>query len=230
MSVVLVPSSWGAPLSEFNPCHTAADGTFAPKGQGQCEGGGTSTKDFQAWFKGSKVVDANGQPLRLYHGTNAQGIVEFKAFSHFGTAQAANDRAEALYDFSENVVKRDPGAFQVIPVYLNIRHPLRMPDLADIDSQTGQSLSDFEGKDDGEDHYARGWESEEAIGQTLLEMGIMNIDDFEEHGRDNREALEWLRDSTAYDGIVYRNVVEDPGNDSYIIFNPSQVRSAIRRR
>jgi len=58
-------------------------------------------------------------------------------------------------------------------------------------------------------------------------MGIIDMDEFEEHGRDNTEALRFLRDEKGYDGIVYNNVVEDPGSDSYIVFNPSQVKSAI---
>ncbi len=37
---------------------------------------------FKAWFDGSKVVDANGQPLRVYHGTRSS--VDFEEFSTEG--------------------------------------------------------------------------------------------------------------------------------------------------
>jgi hypothetical protein len=37
----------------------------------------TQTENFQRWFKDSKVVDANGRPLVVYHGKNV-GINEFK--------------------------------------------------------------------------------------------------------------------------------------------------------
>ena len=36
------------------------------------------SKSFKAWFEGSKVVDENGEPLVLYHGTSAK----FNEFVH----------------------------------------------------------------------------------------------------------------------------------------------------
>jgi hypothetical protein len=39
---------------------------------------GTKSPFFKAWFGNSKVVDASGQPLEVYHGTNAYGLKKFK--------------------------------------------------------------------------------------------------------------------------------------------------------
>jgi hypothetical protein len=36
---------------------------------------------FKRWFKGSKVVDADGQPLVVYHGTDTGGFYEFDPYS-----------------------------------------------------------------------------------------------------------------------------------------------------
>jgi tRNA nucleotidyltransferase (CCA-adding enzyme) len=36
-----------------------------------------TSPEFRAWFEGSKVVDDNGLPLVMYHGTSAQGFTEF---------------------------------------------------------------------------------------------------------------------------------------------------------
>jgi len=186
----------------------------------------TGSAAFKTWFSGSEVVDASGMPLVVYHGTDANPN-EFRPNTHFGTAQAANDRSQALTDFSTNVVGRDPGSFSVFPVYLSLKNPLRMPDLASIDSQTGQPLEDTSFPKEGEG-YARGWEGEEAVATTLLEMGIINIDEFEEH-RNNDEALKLLAEK-GYDGIVYKNAVEDAGSDSWIVFDPANVKSAIGNR
>lgn len=37
----------------------------------------TQTPEFRAWFKNSVVVDAQGKPLEVYHGTNEAGFKEF---------------------------------------------------------------------------------------------------------------------------------------------------------
>jgi len=191
----------------------------------------TSTPEFKAWFGDSKIVDSSGNPLVMYHGTNAD-VSEFRPYSHFGTSQAANDRYQALSDFSENVVGRDPGPFNVVPVYIKMENPLRLPDLASINDQTGEpfteeELDEIKNSDpdsDDEIPWARAWEGEEDLSLTLLEQGVINIDEFEEH-RLSHKVLEYLKE-LGYDGIVYENSVEDPGNDSYIVFDPSSVKSA----
>jgi hypothetical protein len=59
-------------------------------------------RNFTAWFGDSKVVDENGRPLVVYHGTSAEVDPSF-AFRrvpgahmgfHFGTAKAASDKLE----------------------------------------------------------------------------------------------------------------------------------------
>lgn len=185
------------------------------------------TPAFKQWFAGSKIVDEKGRPLVMYHGTNATDVKSFSPFTHFGTRSAANERAIMLHEFSQDVVKRDPGAFQIMPVYLKIKKPLRLPDLASINND-GDPLVEGAFDRNGDKQYPRGWEGEEAIATTLLEQGIIDIDEFEEH-RSNDDALKLLAEK-GYDGIVYKNVVEDAGKDSYIVFDPVQIKSAIGNR
>jgi len=189
----------------------------------------TETPEFKRWFGHSKVVDAHGRPQVMYHATQTPDIEEFRPYTHFGTQQAANDRHSNLTEFYDHVMKnpaRSQGA-NIMPVYLSVQNPLRLPDLAGIDDY-GKPM-DHEPEDDfdssGDERSARTWEGEEAIGLTLLEQGIFDIDEFEQC-RDNRDALKLLGEK-GYDGIVYTNVVEDPGNDSWIVFHPNQVKSAI---
>jgi len=199
----------------------------------------TQTPGFKGWFSGSEVVDAQGKPLVMYHATRSD-IGEFHAFTHFGTMAAANDRHGNIAEFEDFKRKREPtvpeGA-NIIPVYLSIKNPLRLPDLAAINDR-GETIADLdeydrnleygdEGYDDDESmrRYPVGWEGEEAIATTLLEMGEIDTDEFEDH-RSNTKALKLLAEK-GYDGIVYKNVVEDAGNDSWIVFHPSQIKSAI---
>lgn len=63
----------------------------------------TETEAFKRWFGDSKVVDENGKPLVVYHGTHAD-IVLFKNPKgahlgfHFGDQEAANIRLEDTAD------------------------------------------------------------------------------------------------------------------------------------
>jgi ADP-Ribosyltransferase in polyvalent proteins len=50
---------------KFNPNHEPAG---SPKG-GQFARSQTSSENFKRWFRDSKIVDENGNPLKVYHGT-----------------------------------------------------------------------------------------------------------------------------------------------------------------
>jgi GNAT superfamily N-acetyltransferase len=234
---------------EANDCHEPAGspngGQFCSKDGGLVPGDATyaattSSPEFRAWFKGSKVVDAQGQPLVVYHGTNANPDM-FRPGTHFGTAKAAQDRADALITFSRDVVHRPTGPFQTIPVYLRVRNPLRLPDMADVDTYTGLSMEeataryrrknpddpDLEGD---EAPRARRWEDDEDVVMTLHEQGVITRDEFWEHQYDSTLKVFALLKQKGYDGIVYENAVEDAGSDSWIVFHPRQVKSALANR
>jgi 2'-5' RNA ligase len=79
----------------------------------------TDTVAFRRWFGESKVVDADGNPLLMYHGTN-EAIERFSrdkvvAGFHFGTTAQANMRVAGK---GQNLV----------PVYLSIANPRRSKD------------------------------------------------------------------------------------------------------
>lgn len=182
----------------------------------------TDSADFRTWFGDSVVTDKSGRPLKVYHATNTD-FTEFRAGSHFGSAQAANDRFEKLHDFSVRVVGRDPGRFRVQPVYLKIENPLRLPDLAGL-PDPNIAPEDKEGE---LQQYMRSWESETDLAEVLYERDILTEDEFWEHQYDRLDKLIPLLQSKGYDGIVYKNEIEDPGHDSWIIFDPKQVRSVV---
>ena len=81
----------------------------------------TRTPEFRKWFGKSKVVDQNGEPRVMYHGT----VSDFDTFvpdSHFGTARAANQRARSWS------AQNGERPMQIMPVYLRIENPLRVMD------------------------------------------------------------------------------------------------------
>ena len=111
-----------------------ADGTYmkAPNGDptnlNEEQWAQVRTKAFKNWFgdwqrdpeNASKVVDENGEPAVMYHGTNLDAVNNGEPFytfypsSHFGTKGQAEDRAD--------------GKVKIYQVFLNIRNPQRRND------------------------------------------------------------------------------------------------------
>ena len=188
---------------------------------------------FNAWFGQSKVVDKEGHPLVVYHGTLAS--VDFEEFNktaelgyHFGTAEQANYRTT---DYKG----------RVIPAYLSIQHPIRMPDHVWDTADTATKWAAANGFDpDGaiqrehEAHTTALAEAAEAVGHayyhgTIEEHRVLERA-YAERKREHRKAIFRLfkaaLEAKGYDGIVYENEVEGAG-DSYIAFYPHQIKSAI---
>lgn len=87
------------------------------------------TPQFKRWFSGSKVVDSQGKPLVVYHGTNADISVFDPAFRGQNTG-APSAREGFFFTDSAEVASgyaTDAGGGQgdnVIPVLLSIKNPL----------------------------------------------------------------------------------------------------------
>ena len=164
---------------------------------------------FKKWFKGSKVVDANGDPLVVYHGTkfpenpNFQNIVgkeqNFHVFdvgerfgdlgSHFTVSQQVA---------SEHFTGSDGG--RIYPVYLSIKNPLRVQDSGGFDII---SIRD--------DLIKSGVATEtevKALWNKYAKAGYggANVE--------NKIIKDFL-ESKGYDGIVYKNRGELPGTKKH---------------
>ena len=154
----------------------------------------TDTPEFKRWFGDSKVVDENGEPLAMYHGT----FDDFSTFErtgdlgfHFGTAKAANDRLKQEGKKAKNKV-RDP---QVMPVYVRIENPADMPDLI---TWSAPSLA----KELLERGYITEDQARPVLDSTLSQEGAKDpAAVFHQH-------LVRALETNGYDGIRYRNLVE----------------------
>lgn len=212
------------------------------------------TLAFHNWFGDSKVVDEEGNPKVMYHGTyddfsipkTSFGDSEFEKFGfHVGSAEQASKRIDDL---------NKPGTFSrvngknsnVMPLYIKAKNPLRLDenrsgrwgvddilseimklaDKGEIDGISADSLDSF---------FNDQFDIESEIGLKPAPGDNEYDPDAEERfwndsfGWNESEKSAYLKvfiQQLGYDSIVYNNEYEGGGN-SYILFSPNQVKSAI---
>lgn len=157
---------------------------------------------FRNWFGDSKVVDAQGKPLVVYHGTD-KDIYAFKASREgaYGAgiyATPNRERASGYAIESAEGDKRAEGA-TVYPVYVSIKNPLEIVANRQVDALVRLGVS----QDKAEAMFDRA---------------------FEEYGN-LRNEIKSRAVKAGHDGIIVR---DKNGEISEVIaFSPDQVKSAI---
>ena len=96
----------------------------------------TETPEFKSWFGDSKVVDDNGKPLVVYHGTNRQ-ITQFdgnkraeKDAGWYGSGiymTADPNTASAYSGYDDFTKSADSDGSHVMPLYVSIQNPYIWP-------------------------------------------------------------------------------------------------------
>lgn len=198
----------------------------------------TETPEFKKWFAGSKVVDKQEKPLRMYHGTREP--MDFQRFktntkkelgAHFGSTEQANE------------VSRKGG--NIFPVYLKIAKPLRLIDEKNwsasvVANQLRSKVNPVSGKinEKGLDlidqetalklHYG-----ELKLQETIKNIGydgIVYLNRGEGLGNLTKDEVEWLRaNADKVSDDEFRKKFPQ-AHDSYIVFSPTQIKSAIGNR
>lgn len=226
----------GGGFQKGNSCASGGDGGAPGDLSKQ-----TETKEFGDWFGDSRVVDENDVPMVVYHGTD-KDFSEFKVLSHFGTEQAANERLE---DTGRGEKK--------MAVFLRIEKPLEIADIgvhstpllaSEVDSRAGVSTFDEvfelweESVSDDDREYLNG--QLESWGYDSLQDAVLSDSSmyFLFRGGDPRDGSP-IGDHSAgsdviadtllndgFDGISYRNDIEDAGSTSWMVLSPDSVKSA----
>lgn len=81
----------------------------------------TTLPAFKRWFSGSKVVDSDGNPMVVYHGTNAKMTTfDVKPFSIYWGGKELNFKA---FYFTDNESVAESYGRNVMPVYLSMQRP-----------------------------------------------------------------------------------------------------------
>lgn len=202
----------------------------------------TDTPAFRRWFRNSVVVNEDGSPMVVYHGTrSAEPFTQFDLSKtrelgfHFGTRSQARD-------FTEGFVPDYPGAKlfapRIYPVYLSIQKPFCMPDVfagstimfnawlqADSMSRVGTAPDSNFWKFCTESTIRR--HHQMVVDALRKELGSEWVD---ATWADFRSVLTRL----GFDGVVYHNIAEGDSrrsdNIAWIVWNPTQIKSAIGNR
>ncbi len=185
----------------FMPKSKAADTTFSLAQ--------TETPAFKAWFGDSKVVDAEGKPLVVYHGTPEANFSSFNEGAHFTespdyAAVYMNPSASSI-----NTKAKRADAAAVFPVYLSIKQP--------FDTRNPKIKKVFE----------REFLNKRGNGTALSDRGLPDW-------TDSRDLLEWIEETgQAFDGLILDEGGTPEGGGrgfSYVPVKPTQIKSATGNR
>lgn len=111
----------GVTLDDEDAAIRAAVDAFEAGGDGRAyaQAGPVDSAAFKSWFGDSKVVDANGDPLVVYHGTDAKKIAAFQSSkTQDGLFWFSDDRAGI-----ESGEAGAAGRGTIVEVYLSIKNP-----------------------------------------------------------------------------------------------------------
>lgn len=190
-----------------------------------------NTPEFRNWFQNSKVVDAKGQPLTLYHGSPY--FLEDGQFSKamMGSATNAADAFDGIY-FSDSKEVAEGYALQsdsAIDEAVEREYQLMLLD-AESDAQVAEI----------EQAYSEGW-IEETIRndpQTYLRVNevyvsMQNPYVVDYHGQVYQDvayaqAID-IAKANGHDGVHLKNTIDSFGSEDivsnvYIVFEPTQIK------
>lgn len=177
----------------------------------------TETKAFKDWFGDSKVVDEEGKPLVVYHGTGAD-FNEFKStkFPTAGYFAKTPDIANVTAMF--NIEYNDkPGS--IVPVYLSLQNPINLNNI-NGDQKFSVDELPIELKESTRNKLKQTYKHPNPIWSYL----------------GSRDLIEDLK-SKGYDGILYKEGEVDEelnqyrdipvhNTEAFIAFSPTQIKSA----
>lgn len=169
----------------------------------------TNSQAFRRWFGNSKIVDENGEPMVVYHGSPE----EFTQFNiPYGGVYFAED-----HSVSEAYAERGGLMYGAQPFYLRVENLFDATkpgarEVLDRIEEEYDNGTDYTDPDDGEYMPLADW----VTSGYLFKLG-----------RDvQNEVMESLR-AEGYDGVRYVDASPMTGDSiSIVVFDPTQIKSA----
>jgi hypothetical protein len=175
---------------------------------------------FQKWFGDSKVVDENGDPMVVYHGTDAENIEAFdpamagqRDTGYFGTGLYFSRTRQYAETYSESG--------NTVPVYLSIQNPLEitlpvdasLTDTKAILRALKNSLRKMDGVTTAEDVNALFDEATGGRNGDINSVGNYSA------------ALRAFAEARGHDGIVVNAAGGEIQASEIVVFEPTQIKS-----
>lgn len=199
---------------------------------------------FDKWFKGSKVVDDQGKPLVVYRGEHGD-LPEGQQFhSRLNSLSFSNKEAAHTYAMEPNNwndkknVERSP---RVAPVYLQIKKPFienrddPFVDLSHIEKQLGRKeamriahkfADDIQYTNNWEENYEGKYDDvADLLKKKPGELKNLYFDLYKL--LDDPHEVELMK-KKGFDGAIHIGNGETATELEYRVFDPKQVKSAIR--
>ena len=188
-----------------------------------------TNQNFKNWFRNSKVVDDNGKPLVVYHGTNKLDQLKeaFTTFNTYGSEYGLFGQGSYFTDNPEvasSYTKKGKGETPTVyPVYLSLQNPIDM-DIQAIKKDWVKTFPEV----DFEDEYKPEKNTNEGF-YRAVEQYYEDLGNYPKYEASER-IQDGLRDM-GYDGITHTGGgrVKSDGvrHQVYIAFEPEQIKSAI---
>jgi hypothetical protein len=200
----------------------------------------TSSPEFKKWFGKSKVLDKEGNPLKVYHGTNK----EINTFNP-DKGYSPTDRLGSWFGVNKEVAKKRAKSYadlkggekKIYETYLKIENPKtfktrqevetyveknmildleKLPDIKEMMEELYiESPKDFKGSVSDLENYNTDPKARERVNKDVLNSGDAFSDDIAEYVRETMKE---------YDGM---KIEDDQGEGAvYVAFNPNQIKSA----
>lgn len=221
------------------------------------------TKQFKEWFgdwendpeNASKVLDGNGEPLVVYHGSTHTGFSTFStagSMAYPGTGAFFSGRKDvaATYSGSDELISREPGTSEpalsgegVYPVFLNLRNPYRIDaegkdwtnvgEISVYDNETGESVYDRDGEP-----FRTPREAEEYIERDLDDYSGRYEVSYSAEMTTNEIAQSVGEGNygDGFDGVIFENVIDEgrwgdvlSADNVYVAFAPNQIKAVDNR-
>lgn len=197
-----------------------------------------SVRNFWRWFGDSKVVDEQGRPVVIYHGTNADvDFVEFRPNTnelgiHVGTPEQANRFAQDMPRVIQSASSR------VYMLYARATNPLRLEDRGGFVSEHnvlaqlyGKGIITLQERNDVINNPNGTKRTDKQIEVATIQLlkdrgydGVIYLNRFEGYADNAFGAKDIDAKRRSYTDKVWKENFPD-ANDSYIVFDAQQVKS-----
>tara|TARA_R110002110_G_scaffold158976_3_gene356611 strand:+ start:362 stop:10942 length:10581 start_codon:yes stop_codon:yes gene_type:complete len=191
-------------------------------------------QNFVEWFGDSKVVDAEGKPLVVYHTGSFRRATDVpQEGMHFGTQAAAEQRQrdkeltwQNIQIIQVPVTKEERDAGVGIWTY-RVTDEIGMPRLHPETYATEEDAKIAAQSELDELNELEVQSEDDGVLMTEAYLSMSNPKRVADVGvRDEWDAVSAQAKAEGHDGLIYVNEYEDKGSLSWVVFEPARVKSA----